>query len=142
MKVQGGVRTMKRLHALMASAPKLFWLETSEGGHQQCTALELATWFAEDPRRRRVGLTRIGDLEVSTVFLGINHAHTGNGQPVLYETMVCRADGSWLDVQERYCLRVQAEAGHAEMVARVEAGEFELGFSDETEVRSGDEQGN
>lgn len=64
--------------------------------------------------------TTTGDADVSTVFLGLDHGG-GLGGPVLYETMVF---GGELDgEQERYRTRAEALAGHAAMVARVDAVE-------------------
>jgi hypothetical protein len=36
----------------------------------------------------RIGFDTIGDVEVSTVWLGIDHAFTLGGPPVIYETMI------------------------------------------------------
>lgn len=67
---------------------------------------------------RHVGIDEIGASTVSTVFLGLDHAHNG-GPPVLWETMVFGGD---LDgEQERYTSRADAVAGHAAMVARVKS---------------------
>jgi len=71
--------------------------------------------FAEviDPARsddRRVAFDTIAPgLDVSTVFLGLDHS-IGGGPPLLFETMVFR-DGEGGD-QWRYCTWDEAEAGH------------------------------
>ena len=66
--------------------------------------------------KRKVARDKISDdVEVSTVFLGMDHSF-GSGPPVLWETMVF---GGPLDQEEeRYTCRRAAELGHAEMVAR------------------------
>ena len=55
----------------------------------------------------------IGDVEVSTVFIGINMNYFGLGPPLLFETMVfpdCDTIGRWSTLDE-------AEAEHAKVVA-------------------------
>jgi hypothetical protein len=75
-----------------------------------------ANWFDGNRDKRRVGDDTVGDVRVSTVFLGLDHSF-GGGPPLLYETMVF---GGPLDgEQERYSTRAEAEAGHATMLARV-----------------------
>jgi hypothetical protein len=57
----------------------------------------------------------IGEVRVSTVFLGIDHAW--EGPPLLFETMVF---GGPLDEEmERYSTWEEAERGHAVMARRV-----------------------
>ncbi len=62
---------------------------------------------------RRVAHTNIGEVLVSTVFLGIDHSFMG-GPPVLWETMIF--GGPHNDYQERYTSRAAAEVGHMEAV--------------------------
>lgn len=70
----------------------------------------------------RVAKTTIGDVEVSTVFLTIDHNWLG-GAPLLFETMVF---GGTLDQeQERYSTWEAAERGHAAIVARVMAAKVD-----------------
>jgi hypothetical protein len=63
-------------------------------------------------RRRHVGLDEIGQLRVSTVFLGIDHNFGRTGPPLFFETMVF-GNG----YQERYCTWQEAKDGHARVVA-------------------------
>jgi hypothetical protein len=58
-------------------------------------------------------------LEVSTVFLGLDHQWHAHGPPLLYETMVFR-DGSGDDCV-RYSTREEALAGHNKVVAECRA---------------------
>src|SRR5215831_7124594 len=69
---------------------------------------------------RQVGLTEInGDVQVSTVFLGIDHRHFGEGPPLLFETMIF---GGKLDHSMwRYCSWDDAEAGHQAAVRKAMA---------------------
>lgn len=78
--------------------------------------LEWAAWFEEADRR--VAYTEVGHARISTVFLGLNHRYSGDGPPILWETMVFGGD---LDQEQDRCAgsREQAEAMHARMVERV-----------------------
>jgi hypothetical protein len=59
---------------------------------------------------RRVALTRFKGLEVSTVFLTVDHSHREGGPPVLFESMVFHRDNS--GYMQRYCTRDEAVEGH------------------------------
>ena len=50
---------------------------------------------------KRVALTWLWDLRVSTVFLGIDHNFGVSGPPLVFETMVFHGDGS----ADLYCAR-------------------------------------
>jgi hypothetical protein len=57
--------------------------------------------FFEDQERRRVEWTDIGrDIQVSTVFLGLDHRYSGEGPPLVFETLVF---GGPLDGEIRRC---------------------------------------
>ncbi len=91
--------------------------------------MKWSTWFeaASEMRddgtcARHVACSERGEpgheVRVSTVFLGVDHNFMG-GQPVLWETLVFNGP---LDMeQRRYTSRAEAEIGHAQMVALVEA---------------------
>ncbi|WP_064442289.1 hypothetical protein [Hoyosella altamirensis] len=70
----------------------------------------------------QVARTMVGDnVEVSTIWLGINHNYFGHGEPLIFETMIF---GKSLDGgrdQWRYSTREQALAGHDEIVNRLRA---------------------
>jgi len=60
-------------------------------------------------------------VEVSTVFLGVNHNFSGTGPQILFETMVF---GGLLDLEmDRYATLAEARAGHWAMVDRVKRAE-------------------
>jgi hypothetical protein len=62
----------------------------------------------------RVGLTKLENgTEVSTVFLGLDHAW-GDGPPLLFETMIF--GGTEDEYCERYSTWEEAEAGHKKAV--------------------------
>lgn len=66
---------------------------------------------------RRVAETQIGDVRVLTVFLCIDHNHSGKGPPVLWETMVFGGDCG--GAYDRYTSLRDAKAGHEAMVQYV-----------------------
>lgn len=69
--------------------------------------LEWAKWY--DKQNRTVDKTKIGDVLVSTVFLGLDHSF-GGGTPLLFETMIFGGEN------DEYCDRCetweQAEEMH------------------------------
>lgn len=77
-------------------------------------------WAALRDDQKRVALTELGDVRVSTVFLGLDHDFSGKGPPILWETMVFGGphDGD----QDRYTSHADALAGHEAMVERVSRG--------------------
>ena len=78
------------------------------------------TW-AQHLASGEVEKTRLGVVEVSTVFLGLDHG-VGNDPPLWFETMVF---GGTLDQEmDRYTTWHEARCGHAAMVARVEVAEL------------------
>ena len=80
-------------------------------------ALDLLEWanLLGDREYCRVGLTDVGEFEVSTVWLGLNHRF-GPGPGLYYETMVF--DKRTRDVldQEHYHSLHEAVLGHGQMV--------------------------
>lgn len=80
--------------------------------------LKWAQWF--ETADSRVALTQItSDLEVSTVFLGIDHNFFGYGALLLFETMVFRSGKAYGDIQERYATWHEAEQGHEKIVQHI-----------------------
>jgi hypothetical protein len=72
--------------------------------------------FMQDPKNRVVQQDRIGEVKISTVFLGLDHRSSFDTEslPILFETMVFGGpnDGH----QERYCTWNDAYAGHLKTV--------------------------
>jgi hypothetical protein len=62
-----------------------------------------------------VGLTLVGDWEVSTCFLGVDWNY-GRGRPIVFETIVFDGD-EVRGLHARYATWEEAEAGHARAVA-------------------------
>ncbi len=78
--------------------------------------LEWGRWM-----EKREGILKqdhIGDVKVSTVFLGLDHGF-GDGPPVLWETMIF--GGPHDQYQERYSTKEEAERGHQAALALVSA---------------------
>ena len=80
-----------------------------------------SAWLEENDLKRHVADELVGEVRVSTVFLGVDHAYGGrrSGPPMLFETMVF--GGSLDGEQERCTTWEQAEAMHKNMVERVKA---------------------
>ena len=73
-----------------------------------------ARWFENAGDQRTVCRTTVGDADVSTVFLALDHRFSGDGPPILWETMIFggRYDG-W---QARHTSREEAEGYHHKIV--------------------------
>lgn len=71
--------------------------------------IEWAKWF-ENVENRIVKKTTIRDIEVSTVFLGLDHSFFSDKKPILFETMIF--GGEQEGYQERYSTWAEAEEGH------------------------------
>lgn len=85
---------------------------------RRATMTEWGAW-REDFSRSIVAKDRIGDVEVSTVFLGLDHGYSG-GPPVLFETMIF--GGPMTHYQWRYRTWERAAAWHALVVEAIRAG--------------------
>lgn len=85
--------------------------------------MSLEAWGTRfgDMEYKRVAFDKVGEVEVSTVWLGLNHRFN-EGPPLIFETMVF---GGPMDQEcNRYSTETEALAGHAHMVAVVR-GEVE-----------------
>lgn len=90
-----------------------------KGNPVRCDDLDTWVQWFEQSGLRRVAKDEIGDIEISTVFLGLDHAF-GGGPPLLWETMIF--GGEQDGYQERYSSREAALAGHTKAVALVKGG--------------------
>ena len=75
---------------------------------------EWADWF--DEANRVLFQTMVGNRQVSTVFLGLDHSFFENGPPLLWETMVFGGDDRDEEYAMRYTTYDQALAGHTQTV--------------------------
>lgn len=78
------------------------------------SVLDWGRWF--EKADRQVAHTKSGDVTVSTVFLGLDHAY-GDSTPILFETMIF--GGEHNEDQWRYATWDEAVAGHAKACALV-----------------------
>lgn len=102
---------MKGLHHYVIEDGKPVEVDTS-------TTAGLIRWAENfEGTDRRVRFARLTPkVEVSTVFLGLDHGFLESGPPVLWETMIF---GGPLDQEQwRYTSREDAEKGHAFAEAR------------------------
>ena len=83
--------------------------------------IEWARWF--ETADRKVAKDVIGQVRVSTVFIGLDHSF-GEGPPLYFETLVF--GGPLADKMDRYATWDEAEAGHKKMVERVEKAEARI----------------
>lgn len=94
--------------------------------HHQPVLVDLMTWArwyegdGASMDHRRVAFTELAPgIEVSTVFLGIDHSFGFGDRPLLFESMAFTDYGG--DQCDRYATWEEAEAGHARMVEEVRA---------------------
>jgi hypothetical protein len=92
------------------------YVMNADGEVEATDMMTWARWFEKAGASRVIAKTPVGDVKVSTVFLGLDHSF-GDGPPLIFETLVF---GGPLDGEmERYSTRAQALAGHTAMVKRV-----------------------
>lgn len=82
--------------------------------------MKFARWF--ENANRHVAKTKIDDITISTVFLGLNHGF-GKGPPLLFETMIF--GGRFDEDMWRYSTWDEAEKGHQKAVEKVRANRKE-----------------
>lgn len=76
---------------------------------QKCTAEEWSKNY--EFRDRHVDWDEIEDHKVSTVWLGLDHNYSGEGDPLLFETMIFNPQGNDIYCR-RYSTWEEAEDGH------------------------------
>jgi hypothetical protein len=87
-------------------------------GHEPVEEPDLMRWAMwMEEADRHVRDTFRDDVRVSTVFLGLDMNHWGEGPRDLFETMVF-VNGASVDC-ERYATWAEAEAGHENCVAKI-----------------------
>lgn len=87
---------------------------------------EWSRWFNQ--AERQVGFDKVGDIQVSTVFLGIALDFAGR-HPILFETMIIGEGHN--HEPERYTSWESAAAGHALWVGKIKQKLFMLELSSE-----------
>lgn len=77
---------------------------------------EWGNWFTKADRK--VEVTKVGDITVSTVFLGLDHNFSKEGPPMIFETMTFGDDEERC---RRYSTWDEAVQGHKEIVSVVKS---------------------
>lgn len=98
--------------------PLYYVLDESNKPKPVADVIEWSDWMKTHPNR--IAYDKVGEAEVSTIFLGINHRFTEDGTPILWETMVF--NGPLAGECSRYTSHSMAIAGHAATVARIRSG--------------------
>ena len=85
-------------------------------------------WFQEQSRRCVVKQEQIGNVKVSTAFLGLNYRFVGKGPPILWESMTFSSVKK-LDGFQARCsgTRENAMSMHNRMVERVKEAQKKKG---------------
>lgn len=83
--------------------------------------IEMLEWaeLFEDDSYKRVALDEIGDVQVSTVWLGLDH-NWADGPPIIFETMVFGGDMD--QCMQRYSTKEAALQGHQLLVDHIRGG--------------------
>jgi hypothetical protein len=84
--------------------------------------MEWAGWFSNDSNNRIVKKDKINNLEVSTIFLGLDHNFSSrhDAVPILWETMIFN-DNESIDCERCSGGREQAEAMHFKMIEKAKS---------------------
>lgn len=88
------------------------WYRLIDREVRQCKSMED---IIEASKNRWHYRTEVSGKVVSTVFLGLDHNFSGEGPPVLFETMVFPDQ----DICVRYRTFEEAVKGHGDMVERI-----------------------
>jgi hypothetical protein len=115
---------MKTIHYILLSDHTTEAIEImDDNGNIDDEALMLWAELFKDIEKRRIDYNQIDKVDISTVFLGIDHNYTLKGKPILFETMAFDENGDVLSCR-RYSTWDDAKAGHLEALkkARIKAG--------------------
>ncbi len=101
----------------MSDRPQYYILDDA-GEPVPCDVITWATWLESGVRSRVIAKdcdegAAPGGVEVSTVFLGLDHQWRDDGPPVLWETLVF--GGPLAGTMRRYTSRAAALAGHQDI---------------------------
>lgn len=99
-----------------------------------CTIEEWALWLEKNQDKKVVAQEEVGPLQVSTVFLGLDHNLLGYGPPLLFETMIFgeSMEGHFLD---SYCDRCATYEDAVDMHRKgVEEAKKRLASADKLKV--------
>ena len=79
--------------------------------------MEWARWLQENENDRSVKKTKIAGTDISTAFLGVDHNFSGEGSPILFETMIL--GGPYNQYCWRYSTWDEAIEGHNRVIELV-----------------------
>lgn len=85
-------------------------------------AIGLYKWaeLIGDSNYRIIAQHNVGNLCVSTVWLGLDHRVFGDGEPLIFESMIFevpQGDEHWRSLEmRRYCTELEAKVGHTDLV--------------------------
>lgn len=82
------------------------------------TITEYVEWKEQNEERRIVKQEYIGDIFISTMFLGFNHSFIDNETPILWETMIFGGEHDQ-SYQERYTSHKDALEGHKKAITLI-----------------------
>lgn len=82
---------------------------------EETDILKWASWF--ETANRKIDNNYVGQVQISTVFLGIDHSFGDTDTPILFETMVF--GGEYDNCQERYYTIEEAKEGHKKWYRKV-----------------------
>jgi hypothetical protein len=103
---------------------RLYILDDDRRVIRAADVVQWARWL-ENMGNRRVDFDVIGNKEVSTVFLGIDHRFGGRGPPLVFETMVFGVGDPMDGECNRYSSWDDAMTGHAATVRRLRSAVHE-----------------
>jgi len=89
-------------------------------------AVDVMTW-AEQFRKidnRRIAEDNFDGVQVSTVFLGLNHQMRAHGEPILFETMIF--GGPLNNSRWRYSTYAEAERGHQQALSEAKKAALQI----------------
>lgn len=87
---------------------------------RQGKPMTLAEWAKASEGERHIGQDRVGDAEVSTVWMGLDHQFVVGGPLLIFETMIF--GGDYDEFQWRYSTEEEAAAGHLVVVRDLRKG--------------------
>jgi len=106
-----------------------FYILNADHSVRRVGAREWGEWFERNDRtvaRNFFGHEGIGEIMVSTVFLGVDHNFFGDGPPVVFETMIFGGGDGMDQWQRRSCTWEEALRMHAHAVDLVKNAFNEL----------------
>lgn len=89
--------------------------------HHELVPASMEQWAAMiEAKQHRVASSTVGEVYISTIFLGTNHNWWPNGIPLYFETMIFH--GKYDGWMQRWSTWDQAMTGHERVVRTIERG--------------------